>query len=179
MSRIGNKPVTLPSSVKVETNSSGILVTGPKGNLTVPHFEGISITSEGTTLIVKRANETKDLKAKHGLTRSLLANHVVGTSQGYTQLLIMSGVGFRAQKKGKQLVMNLGFSHEIVYDEPADVAIEVPEPTKIKISGIDKQRIGQVAADIRAYKKPEPYKGKGIKYETEVVRRKAGKTGKK
>ncbi len=179
MSRIGNKPIALPSSVKVESSGTEIIVTGPKGKLSIEKFAGISIEQNGSNIIVKRDNDSKEQRAKHGLTRALLANHIIGTSQGYTKILLMTGVGYRAQKKGRQLVMSLGFSHDVVYDEPADVSIEVPEPTKVKISGIDKQRVGQVAADIRAYKKPEPYKGKGIRYEDEVIRRKAGKTGKK
>lgn len=179
MSRIGAKPIVVPKGVKVSVRDQEVLVEGPKGKLSLPVFPGISVEEKDGKILVKRHEDSKEIKAKHGLTRALLANHIIGTSEGFSKVLILQGVGYRAQKRGKDLVLSLGFSHEVVYPEPADVSIEVLEPTKIKVSGIDKQRVGQVAAEIRAFKKPEPYKAKGIKYETEVIRRKAGKTGKK
>ncbi|MCB1145424.1 MAG: 50S ribosomal protein L6 [Leptospiraceae bacterium] len=179
MSRIGNKPIELPKGVTIEIAADAITIAGPKGKLISPNFPGINVTQENGVLNVKRENDLKTTRAFHGLVRSLVANHIVGSTVGFSKLLILNGVGYRAQKKGKQLVMSLGFSHDVVYDEPADVTIEVPEPTKIKVSGIDRQRVGQVAAEIRAFKQPEPYKAKGIRYEDETVRRKAGKTGKK
>ncbi|MCS6984197.1 MAG: 50S ribosomal protein L6 [Leptospiraceae bacterium] len=179
MSRIGVKPIPLPKGVRVEVKEKEILVEGPLGKLTLPLFEGITVEEKDGKLQVHRHGESKDMKAKHGLTRALLANHVSGTVQGFSKILVLQGVGYRAQKRGRELVLSLGFSHEVVYPEPSDVKIEVIDPTKIKVSGIDKQRVGQIAAEIRAFKKPEPYKGKGIKYEDEVIRRKAGKTGKK
>jgi large subunit ribosomal protein L6 len=123
--------------------------------------------------------DDKKLRAKHGLVRALIQNCVIGTSSGYSKILLLQGVGYRAQKRGKDVVFSLGFSHEVIFKEPPDVTVEVLENTKLKVSGIDKQRVGQVAAQIRAFKEPEPYKGKGIRYENEHVRRKAGKTGSK
>lgn len=179
MSRIGKKPVQVPAGVSIEINEKEVVVTGPKGKLASPKFPGITIRQEGNELKVDRENEDKKTRSFHGLARALVANNVVGTSEGFSKNLVLSGVGYRAQKKGKQLVMSVGLSHEVEYTEPEDVKIEVPEPTKINISGIDRQRVGQVAAEIRAVRKPEPYKGKGIRYSDEVIRRKAGKTGKK
>lgn len=179
MSRIGNKPIQLPKGVSIAQKENTVEVSGPKGKLETPVFPGISIEQQEESLVVKRANDTKDLASKHGLVRSLLANNVVGVSDGFSKLLILNGVGYKAAKKGKQLVLSLGYSHEIDYNEPEGVNIEVVEPTKVKVSGIDKQKVGQVAAEIRSFRKPEPYKGKGVRYENEVIRRKAGKTGKK
>ena len=179
MSRIGNKPIALPAGVTLTTGEGSLTVKGPKGSLVTPFFPGLKLEVSGTTAKVSRQNDEKDLRAKHGLVRSLLQNCVTGTSAGYTQLLILQGVGYRAQKKGKDVVFSLGFSHDVVFKEPADVSVEVVENTKVKISGVDKQRVGQVAAQIRGYKQPEPYKGKGIRYENEHVRRKAGKAGSK
>jgi len=179
MSRIGNKIIEIPTGVTITAGAEAITVKGPKGTLTTPTFRGLTLEVTGNTAKLVRANDEKELRAKHGLVRSLVNNSVVGTTAGYSQVLILQGVGYRAQKKGKDVVFSLGFSHEVVFKEPTDVAIEVLENTKLKISGIDKQRVGQVAAQIRAFKQPEPYKGKGIRYENEHVRRKAGKAGAK
>lgn len=179
MSRVGNKPISVPSGVTLDVKPDSIIVNGPKGKLVTPNFAGLKVELDGATLKLTREQDHKDLRAKHGLVRALLQNNIIGASEGYTKTLILQGVGYRAQKRGKDLVLSIGFSHEVVYKDPGDVTIDVPENTKIKLSGLDKQRVGQVAAQIREYKKPEPYKGKGIRFENETVRRKAGKTGKK
>lgn len=179
MSRIGNKPIEIPAGVTVTASGESVTVKGPKGSLQAPLFAGLTVEIAGNTAKVSRSNDDKDLRAKHGLVRSLLNNCVVGTSAGFSQVLLLQGVGYRAQKRGKDVVFSLGFSHEVVLKEPADVTVDVLENTKLKVSGIDKQRVGQVAAQIRAFKEPEPYKGKGIRYENEQVRRKAGKAGSK
>jgi large subunit ribosomal protein L6 len=179
MSRIGNKPIEIPAGVTITAAGDTVTVKGPKGSLQAPLFPGLTVEVSGNTARVSRANDEKELRAKHGLVRSLLNNCVVGTSTGYSQTLLLQGVGYRAQKRGKDVVFSLGFSHEVILKEPSDVTIDVLENTKLKVSGIDKQRVGQVAAQIRAFKEPEPYKGKGIRYENEQVRRKAGKAGSK
>jgi large subunit ribosomal protein L6 len=179
MSRIGNKIIDLPAGVSITSAADAVTIKGPKGTLSAPIFPGLTIEIGEKAVQVKRANDEKDLRAKHGLVRSLVNNCVVGTSAGYSKILVLQGVGYRAQKKGKDVVFSLGFSHDVVFKEPADVTVEVLENTKVKISGIDKQRVGQVAAQIRGYKEPEPYKGKGIRYDSEHVRRKAGKAGSK
>ncbi len=179
MSRIGNKIIQIPAGVTITPGTNNVTVKGPKGTLTTPLFDGLKLDVTATTAQLTRANDEKELRAKHGLLRSLINNCVVGTHTGYSQMLILQGVGFRAQKRGKDVVFSLGFSHEVVYKEPTDVSIEIVENTKVKISGIDKQRVGQVAAQIRAFREPEPYKGKGIRYENEHIRRKAGKAGSK
>ncbi|HNL52844.1 MAG TPA: 50S ribosomal protein L6 [Turneriella sp.] len=179
MSRIGNKPIEIPAGVTITAAGDSVTVKGPKGSLQAPLFPGLTVEVTGSTAKVSRVNDEKDLRAKHGLVRSLVNNCVVGTSTGYSQVLILQGVGYRAQKKGKDVVFSLGFSHEVVLKEPADVTVDVLENTKLKVSGIDKQRVGQIAAQIRGFKEPEPYKGKGIRYENEQVRRKAGKAGSK
>jgi len=179
MSRIGNKPIPVPAGVTITAAESSVTVKGPKGSLTAPMFPGLKLEVTGDTAKLSRANDEKELRAKHGLVRSLIHNSVVGTTTGYSKILLLQGVGYRAQKKGKDVVFSLGFSHEVVFKEPADVVVEVLENTKLKVSGVDKQRVGQVAAQIRGFKEPEPYKGKGIRYENEHVRRKAGKAGAK
>jgi len=179
MSRIGNKTVNLPAGVNVEISAEVVKVTGPKGSLEAPLFPGITVEQNDNELSVKRDSDVKQQRAYHGLVRSLLANCILGTSEGFTKNLELQGVGYRAQKKGSSLVMTLGFSHEINMDIPQDVTVDCPEPTKVTVSGIDKQRVGQIAAVIRSYRPPEPYKGKGVRYSDEVVRRKAGKAGKK
>jgi large subunit ribosomal protein L6 len=179
MSRIGNKVIEVPAGVTITVGADSVVVKGPKGSLQTPMFPGLKLEVEGTSAKISRANDEKDLRAKHGLVRSLIQNSVTGTTTGYSTILLLQGVGYRAQKKGKDVVFSLGFSHDVIYKEPADVTVEVLENTKLKISGIDKQRVGQVAAQIRSYKEPEPYKGKGIRYENEHVRRKAGKAGSK
>ncbi|MES0490739.1 MAG: 50S ribosomal protein L6 [Leptospirales bacterium] len=179
MSRIGNKKVKLPAGVNVEVSAEVVKITGPKGTLEAPLFPGITIEVADGSVSVKRDTDVKQQRAYHGLVRSLIANCITGTSEGFSKNLQLQGVGYRAQKKGNSLVMTLGFSHEINMAIPQDVNVECPEPTKVIVSGIDKQRVGQVSAVIRSYRPPEPYKGKGIRYSDEIVRRKAGKAGKK
>ncbi len=179
MSRVGNNPITVPSGVQVNEQGVAFEVSGPNGKLSSPKFPGISVKIENDQLKVARENDTKDLRAKHGLVRSLLNNCIEGVTKGFKKELVLQGVGYRAQKKGKQLVLSLGYSHDITVDEPEGIKLEVPEPTKVTISGIDKQQVGLVAAKIRDFRKPEPYKGKGIRYHDENIRRKAGKAGKK
>lgn len=179
MSRIGNQTIEIPAGVKVDVGTDFISVNGPKGTLKTTLYKGIQVTIENNILKVSRTSEEKVVKSCHGLTRSLLKNSVIGITTGFKKNLELQGVGYRAQKKGNTLVMNLGFSHDIVLDIPSDVDVQCTEPTKILVSGIDKQRVGQMASDIRSQKPPEPYKGKGIRYSGEKVRRKAGKAGKK
>ena len=178
MSRIGKKPVIIPANVTV-TIADGNVVTvkGPKGELTYGFHPDMILKQEGNTIIVDRPDEEHLHKSLHGLTRTLLSNMVEGVSNGYKKELDVNGVGFRVEKKGTQLVMRLGFSHEVFVDEIPGITIEVPGPNKIIIHGIDKQVVGQFAAEVRGKRPPEPYKGKGIKYSTEVIRRKVGKTG--
>ena len=179
MSRIGNTPIVVPDGIEVNILENKINVKGPKGEMVSPLFFGIQAVLKENIISIQRENNSKDIKAKHGLSRALLANCIQGVHEGFSKLLILQGVGYRATKRGKQLILTLGFSHEILFDEPQDVSIEVLEQTRIKISGIDRQRVGQIASQIRAFRPPEPYKGKGIHYEGERIRRKAGKTGKK
>jgi large subunit ribosomal protein L6 len=179
MSRIGNKPIEIPTGVTITASADSVTVQGPKGSLQAPLFPGLALQVSGNTARVVRMGDDKKLRAKHGLVRALIQNCVIGTSSGYSKILLLQGVGYRANKRGKDVVFSLGFSHEVIFKEPPDVTVEVLENTKLKVSGIDKQRVGQVAAQIRAFKEPEPYKGKGIRYENEHVRRKAGKTGSK
>ncbi len=181
MSRIGNKAITIPSGVDVNQSGQEVTVKGKNGELKAPLFQGLTleINKEQKILRVSRNSEDKEIRQKHGLVRSLINNAVLGVSSGFTKILLLEGVGYKAAMKGNVLNLSLGFSHDINYNHPDGVKIEVLDPTRIKISGIDKQKVGQVAADIREFRKPEPYKGKGIRYETEKVRRKAGKAGKK
>lgn len=178
MSRIGNKPITIPAGVKVELNGKNVTVTGPKGTLSMEINKVIDAQVEGNTLTVTRPNEEKETKALHGLTRSLLNNMIVGVETGFKKQLEINGVGYRAAKQGKELVMNLGYSHQVRIQETDGITIEVPNQTTIIISGADKQKVGQLAAEIRMKRPPEPYKGKGIKYADEVIQRKEGKAGK-
>lgn len=179
MSRIGNKTIQVENGVQVDIKPDFVTLTGPKGALQTPLYTGIEVKVDNNVMKVSRTSEEKATRAKHGLTRALLNNAMVGITAGFTKELELQGVGYRAQKKGNTLVMNLGFSHEVVMEIPGDVKVECPEPTKITINGIDKQRVGQMASDIRSKKPPEPYKGKGIRYSDEQVKRKAGKAGKK
>jgi large subunit ribosomal protein L6 len=179
MSRIGNQTIEIPAGVKVDVKPDHVSVNGPKGTLNTPISSGIQVSVDNNTIKVSRTSEEKIVKSSHGLIRSLIKNSVTGITAGFTKNLELHGVGYRAQKKGDTLVMNLGFSHDIVLDIPSDVIVQCTEPTKILVSGIDKQRVGQMASDIRSQKPPEPYKGKGIRYAGEKVRRKAGKAGKK
>lgn len=181
MSRIGRMPITVPAGVEVTIGEGNVVtVKGPKGTLTKSLHPNMKITNEDGALHVTRPNDEKENRSLHGLTRTLLSNMVVGVTQGFSKELDVNGVGYRVEKKGKQLVMKLGFSHDVFVDEVDGITIDVPSANKIVISGIDKQQVGQFAAEVRGKRPPEPYKGKGIKYTTEVVRRKEGKTaGKK
>lgn len=177
MSRVGKLPIAIPSGVTITLDPTTIKVTGSKGELSTPQLDGITVKQVENDIIVSRANDEPKIRAKHGLMRALINNMVVGVSQGYTKKLELHGVGFRVALAGQDLKMNLGFSHEIVYRLPTGVTGAVEQNT-ISISGIDKQQVGQVAAEIRALKKPEPYKGKGIRYTGERIIRKSGKSGK-
>lgn len=177
MSRIGKLPIDVPAGVTITVDSDVISVKGPKGELTVPHLSDVTVTLEGTQAIVTRKDDERIAKAQHGLQRALLNNAVQGVAKGFEKKLEVNGVGFRVNGGGQAIEMALGFSHPVKYTAPAGVTLTVEKMT-ITVSGIDKQQVGQVAAEIRALKKPEPYKGKGIKYADEVVLRKAGKTGK-
>ena len=178
MSRIGKKPVVIPAGVTVEVAEGNVVtVKGPKGTLTNTFNADMNIAVEGNVLTVSRPTDEANHRALHGLTRTLIANMVEGVSKGYSKELDVNGVGFRVEKKGKQLVMRLGFSHEVIMEEIDGITIECPTPNKILVKGIDKQVVGQFAAEVRGKRPPEPYKGKGIKYTTEVIRRKVGKTG--
>jgi len=179
MSRIGNAPITVPSGVEINVSGSDVTVKGPKGSLDHTLPEAISMELEDGTLTVTRSNDERQSKALHGLTRSLLNNMIIGVSEGFRKDLEIIGVGYRANAKGKDaLELALGFSHPVNVKAPEGIEFDVPEPTKIGVIGIDKQVVGQVAAEIRAYRKPEPYKGKGVRYVGERVIRKAGKAGK-
>jgi large subunit ribosomal protein L6 len=177
MSRVGKLPIKLPSGVTITVDESAISVNGSKGSLSQFTMDGITVKQEGDEILVTRANDEPKIRAKHGLMRALIANMITGVSQGFSKKLEVNGVGFRVALAGQDLKMNLGFSHEVVYKIPAGVTATV-EQNAITISGISKQQVGQVAAEIRALKKPEPYKGKGIKYSDERIVRKSGKSGK-
>lgn len=175
MSRIGKQPVPVPSGVDVTIDGLSVTVKGSKGELTQVMPEGVTIAQEGDEVLVTRNGETRDERSRHGLVRSLIANMVEGVTNGYSKNLEMVGVGYRAAKKGNDLELQVGFSHPVLIEAPEGITLEAPEQTKITVSGIDKTLVGQVAANIRKVRPPEPYKGKGIKYEGEVIRRKAGK----
>ena len=178
MSRIGKKPVIIPANVTVDVAAgNAVTVKGPKGSLSYTFHPDMILKVDGNVLTVERPDEEHLHKSLHGLTRTLLNNMIEGVNQGYKKELDVNGVGYRAEKKGNQLVMRLGFSHEVFVDEIPGLTVEVPSPNKIIIHGIDKQVVGQFAAEVRGKRPPEPYKGKGIKYTDEVIRRKAGKTG--
>ncbi len=177
MSRVGKAPVEVPGSVNVEIKGRSVKVTGPKGELTVPIGRGVEVRQEDGTLVCERASETPVHKAMHGLTRALIQNAVTGVTDGYTKTLQISGVGYRAQLQGQNIALQVGFSHPVTIAPREGIQFEVPNPTTIVVRGIDKQRVGQTAADIRAVRPPEPYKGKGIRYEGEQIRRKVGKAG--
>lgn len=178
MSRIGRLPVRIPNGVTVSINGNVVTVKGQKGELTQEFHPHMTIVEEDGKIIVKRNSDEKFDKALHGLTRKLIANMVEGVSNGYTKALEIQGVGYRASKQGSKLVLSMGYSHPVEIEPAPGIEIEVPAPTKIVVKGIDKQLVGETAAKIRAVRPPEPYLGKGIRYEGEVVRRKAGKTGK-
>ena len=178
MSRIGRMPISIPAGVDVKIEEGNLVtVKGPKGALTQQLHPAMTIRQEGAELLVTRPNDAKENRSLHGLTRTLLHNMVVGVTDGFKKELDVNGVGYRVAKEGGKLVMNLGFSHQVVMEESEGISIEVPNPNKIIISGTDKQRVGQFAAEVREKRPPEPYKGKGIKYTDEVIRRKEGKTG--
>ncbi len=180
MSRIGIKPVDLPAGVEVKVDGNNVVtVKGPKGELTEQISKLLKVEVEGNTVVVSRSSEAKEHRAQHGLARTLISNMVTGVTQGYEKKLELVGVGYKAEKKGKKLVMNLGFSHPVELEDPEGITTEAPSATEVVVKGIDKAAVGNYAANIRAWRKPEPYKGKGIKYAGEVIRRKEGKTGAK
>lgn len=178
MSRIGKQPITVPAGVDVTIDGTTVTVKGPKGELTRSFPEIMIIKREGDDIIVERPDDSRDAKAFHGLVRTLIANMVEGTANGFSKKLQLVGVGYRAALKGKDLEMQLGYSHPVIMECPENITFEVPSQTEIVVSGISKEQVGQVAANVRAWRKPEPYKGKGIRYEGEHVRRKVGKAGK-
>ena len=180
MSRIGRAPITVPAGVEVKIDENNhIVVKGPKGTLERTLVPQMSIELDAGVITVKRPNDSKENRSLHGLTRTLIDNMVVGVTNGFEKKLEINGVGYRASKEGKNLVLNIGFSHNVTMSENDDIQIEVPDANHIIVKGIDKQKVGQFAADVRSKRPPEPYKGKGIKYDYEVVRRKEGKTGAK
>ena len=179
MSRIGRMPITVPAGVDVKiTEDNFVTVKGPKGTLNQKLHPDMIIEKDGAEITIKRPSENKEHRALHGLTRSLLANMVTGVTEGFSKELEVNGVGYRAQLQGKKLVLNLGYSHPVEMDPVDGIEIEVPAPNKIIVKGADKQLVGHIAANIREKRLPEPYKGKGIKYATEHIRRKEGKAGK-
>ena len=180
MSRIGRLPVAVPAGVTVEIAENNVVtVKGPKGTLTREFAPEMEIKKEGETIVVTRPNDLKRMKSLHGLTRTLINNMVVGVTQGYEKVLEINGVGYRASKSGKKLTLNLGYSHPVEMEDPEGIETVLDGQNKITVKGIDKEKVGQFAAEIRDKRRPEPYKGKGIKYADEVIRRKVGKTGKK
>ena len=179
MSRIGRMPIAIPAGVTVTLDGNVITVKGAKETLTRELHPNMQVAVENNEIVVTRPNDEKQNRALHGLTRTLIYNMVVGVTEGFKKELDVNGVGYRVAKQGKDLVMNLGFSHQVVMSEIDGISIEVPNPNKIIISGPDKQKVGQFAAEVREKRPPEPYKGKGIKYADEVIRRKVGKTGAK
>ena len=178
MSRIGRKPINIPAGVTVSVDGSVVSVKGPKGSLTQKVHPNMSISIEGDLIHVTRPNDEKENKSLHGLTRSLIHNMVLGVTEGFKKELDVNGVGYRVQKQGKNLVMNLGYSHQVIVPEVDGISIECPTANKIVVLGPDKQQVGQFAAEVREKRPPEPYKGKGIRYTGEFVRRKEGKAGK-
>ena len=178
MSRIGRKPINIPAGVEAKFENGVITVKGPKGQLTQKINPNMTVEINGAVIEVKRPNDEKLNRSLHGLTRTIIHNMVVGVTEGYKKELEVNGVGYRVQKQGKQLVMNIGYSHQVIMEDNEDITIEVPNPNSIIIHGIDKQKVGQFAAEVRERRPPEPYKGKGIKYAGEYIRRKEGKAGK-
>ena len=178
MSRIGNKPVQIPAGVEVAVNGNNVVVKGPKGQLELDVFEKLAINVEDNVLTVSRPDDERETRARHGLTRALIHNMVVGVSEGFEKKLELAGVGYRVQQKGKDLEFSLGYSHTITVDPPEGIEFELPNANQVIVKGSDKQAVGQAAANIRKLRAPEPYKGKGIKYSDEHILRKAGKAGK-
>lgn len=179
MSRIGLKPITIPAGVDVKIDGNAVTVKGPNGTLSMDAHPNMAISVEGSEIIVSRPDDEKENRSLHGLTRSLIHNMVVGVTEGFKKNLEVNGVGYRVQMQGNTLVMNLGFSHQVTMEAPEGIKIECPSANAIVISGADKQKVGQFAAQVREKRPPEPYKGKGIKYAEEHIRRKEGKAGKK
>ena len=179
MSRIGRKPINIPAGVEAKFEAGVMTVKGPKGTLTQNIHPNMMVEVSGAEINVTRPNDEKLNRSLHGMTRTLIANMVQGVSEGFKKELEVNGVGYRVQKQGKDMVMNLGYSHTVVFSDTEDITIEVPGPNKVIINGIDKQKVGQFAAEVRSKRPPEPYKGKGIKYVDEHIRRKEGKAGKK
>lgn len=178
MSRIGNKPVQIPAGVEVAVNGNNVVVKGPKGQLELDVFEKLGINVEDNVLTVSRPDDERETRARHGLTRALIHNMVVGVSEGFEKKLELAGVGYRVQQKGKNLEFSLGFSHPVIVEAPEGITFEVPDNTHVNVKGINKQQVGQIAAEIRGHRPPEPYKGKGIHYVGEHIRRKLGKAAK-
>ena len=178
MSRIGRAPITIPAGVEVKVDGSTVTAKGPKGTLTKTMHSNMTIAMEGNVITVTRPNDQKENRSLHGLTRTLIANMIEGVANGYKKELEINGIGYRAEKKGNELIMKIGYSHDVVMPEPEGVTVEVPSPNKLIVSGADKEKVGQFAAEIREKRLPEPYKGKGIKYVDEYIRRKEGKAGK-
>ncbi len=178
MSRIGKMPITVPAGVDVKIDGTTVTVKGAKGELTRSFPEAMMIEQEGDQITVKRPNDERENRSFHGLTRTLIANMIEGVTNGYSKKLVLVGVGYRAAVKGKDLELSLGYSHPVIVEAPEGITFECPSQTEIIVSGISKEQVGQMAANIRAWRKPEPYKGKGIRYDNEVVRRKLGKAGK-
>ena len=179
MSRIGRAPITVPAGVEVKVDGQHVFVKGPKGALEMNAAPTMKVEVEAGVVHVTRPNDDKMNRSLHGLTRTLINNMVVGVSEGFSKTLEVNGVGYRASKEGKNLVLNVGYSHQVIMPETEDIQIDVPNPNQIIVKGIDKQKVGQFAAEVRGKRPPEPYKGKGIKYDYEVIRRKEGKTGAK
>ena len=177
MSRIGRKPIAIPAGVEVKVADGVVTVKGPKGTLTQKYNTAMSVEVAGNEVLVTRPNDEKENRSLHGLTRTLINNMVIGVTEGFKKELEVNGVGYRVQKQGSNLVMNLGYSHQVIVSEIPGITIEAPGPNQIIISGADKQLVGQFAAEVREKRPPEPYKGKGIKYTTEHIRRKEGKAG--
>ena len=178
MSRIGRLPINVPNKVEVAINNSQISVKGPKGSLNFAYNKDMTVELQENQIFIKRPSDEKKYKSLHGLTRTLIENMVIGVTDGFSKELDVNGVGYRVAKQGKNLVMNLGYSHQVIMPEIEGITVEVPNPNKIIVHGVDKQKVGQFAAEIRGKRPPEPYKGKGIKYSDEVIRRKEGKAGK-
>ncbi len=178
MSRIGRMPIAVPAGVDVKIDGSTVTVKGPKGTLTRTVHKNISVDMDGNVINVTRPNDDKENRSLHGLTRTLVANMVTGVHEGFKKELEINGVGYRAAKQGNDLVLNVGYSHQVTIPETEGITVEVPTPNKVVILGPDKQKVGQFAADVRKKRPPEPYKGKGIKYANERIRRKEGKAGK-
>ena len=179
MSRIGRAPITVPAGVEVKVDGQHVSVKGPKGALEMNVAPTMKVEVEAGVVHVTRPNDDKMNRSLHGLTRTLINNMVVGVSEGFSKTLEVNGVGYRASKEGKNLVLNVGYSQQVIMPETEDIQIDVPNPNQIIVKGIDKQKVGQFAAEVRGKRPPEPYKGKGIKYDYEVIRRKEGKTGAK